>query len=124
MQLDGLYPLEGFTLTQIVKTHSGKFLLKAVSSSRAAVCPYCQTLSQKRHSVYVRKPQALACSDTAVQLILEVPRYFCRNPACHHTAFAERIPKTAHFYSRRTIQLEALLKILVFEMSAETAARV
>jgi len=124
MRLDELYPLTGFTLTQIVKTPSGKVLLKAVRVSRSAVCPYCQTLSEKRHSTYIRKPQALPCSDTAVQLILEVPRYFCGNPTCHHTTFAERIPETALFYSRRTIQLEALLKILAFEISAETAARV
>jgi transposase len=124
MRLDELYPLKGFTLTQIVKTHSGRVLLKAVSSSRSALCPYCQTLSQKRHSVYIREPQALPCSDTSIQLILRVQRYFCQNPACNHTTFAERIPETAHFYSRRTIHLEALLKILAFEMSAETAARV
>jgi transposase len=122
MQLNELYPLAGFTLTQIVKTPSGKVLLKAVRTRQSAVCPYCQTVSQKRHSLYMGKPQALPCSDTAVQLILEVPRYFCHNPTCHHTTFGERTPGTVHFYSRRTIQFEALLKILAFEMNAETAA--
>jgi transposase len=124
MQLDELYPLQGFTLTQIVKTRSGKVLLSAVSSSQSAVCPYCQTHSQKRHSVYIRKPQALPCSDTPIQLVLNVYRYFCQNPACSHKTFAERIPDTAHFYARQTIPLEALLKWMAFEMSAEMAARV
>ena len=124
MQLNELYPLQGFTLTQIVKARSGKVLLKAVSSSRSAVCPYCQTCSQKQHSVYIRKPQALPCSDTPIQLILSVCRYFCHNPSCTHKTFAERIPDTAHFYARRTIQLEVLLKWIAFEMSAETTSRV
>ncbi|HEU0296401.1 MAG TPA: ISL3 family transposase, partial [Anaerolineales bacterium] len=124
MQLDELYPLQGFTLTQIIKTGSGKVLLKAISSSRSAVCPYCQTHSQKRHSVYVRKPQALPCSDTPIQLVLSVYRYFCHNPSCIRKTFVERIPDTAHFYARRTIHLEALLKWIAFEMSAETASRV
>ena len=124
MQLNELYPLQGFTVTQIVKTSSGKVLLKAVSSSRSAVCPCCRTRSQKQHSVYVRKPQALPCSDTPIQLILSVCRYFCHNPSCPRKTFAERIPDTAQFYARRTIQLEALLRWIAFEMSAETTSRV
>ncbi len=124
MQLNELYPLKGFTLTQIVETRSGKVLLKAVSSSRSAVCPYCQTRSQKRHSVYVRKPQALPCSDTPIQLVLSVHRYLCHNPSCTRKTFAERIPDTAHFYARRTIHLECLLRWIAFEMSAETASRI
>lgn len=124
MQFDELYPLKGFVLTQVVKTSSGKVLLKAVSSSRSAVCPYCQTLSEKRHSSYVRKPQALPCSNTRVQLVLRVQRYIGQNPACDHATFAERIPDTSSFYSRKTVHLEALLKVPVFEMSVETVARV
>ena len=38
--------------------------------------------------------------------------------------FAERIPDTAHFYARRTIHLECLLRWIAFEMSAETASRI
>ena len=124
MQLDELYPLKSFVLTQVVKTSSGKVLLKAVSSSRSAVCPYCQTLSEKRHSSYVRKPQALPCSSTPVQLVLRVQRYVCQNAVCDHTTFAERIPDTSGFYSRKTVHLDALLKVLGFEMSAETVARI
>lgn len=124
MQLDEFYPLKGFVFTQVVKVASGQVLLTAVSSSQSAVCPYCQTLSKKRHSCYVRQPQALPCSSTSIQLVLSVQRFFCPNPACGHTTFAERIPNTAHFYSRKTICLEALLKTLAFEMSAETVARI
>jgi transposase len=124
MRLVGLYPLKGFTLTEIFRTSSGKVLLKAVSSSNSAICSYCRTLSKKRHSVYVRKPQALPCSNTPIQLILSVQRYFCENPVCTHKTFAERIPDTAPFYSRRTIDLDALLNIMGFEMSAEAVRRV
>lgn len=124
MQLEELYPLKGFTLTRIVGTSSGKVLLQAVSSSNSAICPYCQSLSSKRHSVYVRKPQALPCADAAIQLVLNVQRYFCENPSCAHRTFAERIPETVEFYSRRTIDLEALLKIIAFETSAETVGRI
>jgi len=124
MRLEELYPLKGFTLTQIVRTSSGKVLLKAVSYSNSAICPYCQTPSNKRHSVYVRKPRALPCADAEIQLVLSVQRYFCENPSCTRKTFAERIPETVEFYSRRTIDLEALLGIMAFEMSAETVGRI
>ena len=101
-----------------------QLFLGAASSSQSAICPYCQTFSKKRHSVYVRKPQALPCADASIHLLLSVNRYFCQNPSCSHKTFAERIPELVDFYSRRTTTLDALLKWIAFEMSAETASRV
>ena len=93
MQLDELYPLKGFVLTQVVQTSSGKVLLQAASSGRSAVCPYCQTLSEKRHSSYIRKPQALPYSNTPMQLVLRVQRYICQDPACDHTTVRRTDPR-------------------------------
>jgi len=124
MRLAELYPLKGFTLTQIVRTSSGKVLLKAVSCSNSAICPDCQTSSNKRHSVYVRKPRALPCAEAGLPLVWSVRTYFCENPSCTRKTFAERIPGTVEFYSRRTIDLEALLGIMAFETSAETVGRI
>lgn len=59
MRLDELYILNSFKITQIIRTSAGNVLLVAASSSPSAICPYCQTFSKKRHSVYIRKPQAL-----------------------------------------------------------------
>jgi transposase len=124
MHLEELYPLKGFKITEITQTPSDKVLIKTVSTSRSATCPYCQTPSYERHSSYHRKPQALPCSDTPVQLILDVQRYFCQGPDCTRKTFAEQIPDTASFYARRTICLETVLKCIAFEMSAEAASRV
>jgi len=124
MRLEELYPLKGFKITEITQTPSDKVLIKAVSTSRSATCPYCQTPSHKRHSSYNRKPQALPCSDTPAQLVLSVQRYFCQDPDCIRKTFAERIPDTASFYARRTTCLETVLKCIAFEMSAEAASRV
>ena len=124
MRLEELYPLNGFTYTQIETTETGTVLLRATSHSQSAICPYCQTLSRKRHSLYVRKPQTLPLADTAFCLVLNVQRYFCQNPNCHHQTFAERLPNLVGFYARRTILLDRLLKGIAFEVSAEAAARV
>jgi transposase len=124
MRLDELYILNSFKITQIVKASSGNVLLQAASSSQSAICPYCHTLAKKPHGVYTRKPRSLPCSDASIQLVLSVHRYFCHNPSCSHKTFAERIPEIVHFYARRTTHLEALLKYIAFEMSAETGSRV
>ena len=124
MELEELYPLQGFRVTRVTRNWAGKVLIQAASSSRSAVCPYCQTRSRKRHSAYVRKPQALPCSDTPIQLVLSVQRYVCPNPSCEHWTFAERIPQTARFYARRTVNLDFLLSCIGFEMSAEAVSRV
>jgi len=124
MELKELYPLQGFEVTQVTRSPSGKVLIQATSSSQSAICPNCQTRSHTRHSAYVRKPQALPCSDTPIQLELMVKRYFCHNSACEKRTFAERIPRTARFYARRTINLDFLLSCIGFEMSAEAASRV
>ena len=124
MFLEELYPLKGFKITEITQMPSGKVLIKAVSTSRSAICPYCQTPTQKRHSSYIRKPQALPCSDTSIQLVLSVQRYFCQGPDCVRKTFTERIPETASFYARRTTCLDTVLQYIAFEMSAEATSRV
>ena len=124
MHLEEFYPLKGFKITEITQTLSGKVLIKAVSTSRSATCPYCQTPSHKRHSSYNRKPQALPCSNIPVQLVLSVQRYFCQDPDCTRKTFAERIPDIASFYARETTCLETGLKCIAFKMSAEAASRV
>jgi len=124
MHIEKLYALNGFTFTQIAVTETGKVLLKAISNSQSAICPYCQALSFKKHSIYVRKPQTLPCADISVCLVVMVNRYFCQNPNCSHQTFAERIPSMVDFYSRRTILLDMLLKGIAFEVSAEAVARI
>jgi len=124
MTLEALYPLKNFNISKITKITSDKLQIEASSTSQSAICPYCQTPSHKRHSYYIRRPQALSCSDVSVQLILQVQRYFCLGSRCTHKTFAERFPETASFYARRTRNLDAVLQCIAFEMSAEATSRV
>ena len=124
MNLEDLYPLHNFRIERIFSNSLDEIILQASSQSKSAICPYCQESSDQRHSSYKRKPQALPCCNRRIRLLLIVQRYFCKNPACEHKTFAERIPDTAQFYAHRTNWLTDLIQILAFEMSAEAAARV
>jgi len=99
-------------------------VIKASRISREAICPYCQTPSRRRHSQYQRNPQALPCAGEQIHLVLVVQRYFCKQPKCSRSTFAERIPDVVQSHARRTVGLERLLQALAFEMSAEAVARV
>ena len=124
MHLEDLYPLSTFRLEKISQSSSNEIILRATSLSKTANCPYCNTLSKRRHSSYIRRPQASPCCEHQVRLMLTVNRYFCENPDCSHRTFVERLPETVQFYAHRTKRLNGLLNMMAFEMSAEAAARV
>lgn len=92
MHLEELYPLARFRVEDIYRDSSQAIVIKASRISREAICPYCQTPSRRRHSQYQRNPQALPCAGEQIHLVLVVQRYFCKQPKCSRSTFAERIP--------------------------------
>lgn len=52
-------------------------------------CNYCGEESEKVHSVYIRTISDLPIQKYKVKLVIKVKKYFCDNPKCHHTTFAE-----------------------------------
>jgi len=61
-----------------------------VRSTRTEVnCPYCGTMSSRRHSRYEKDFQDLPMQGKKTVLILNNRKMFCDNPNCNHTTFAE-----------------------------------
>jgi transposase len=61
-----------------------------VKSKRTKLeCPFCGEISQKVHSVYARKFQHLPIDGKKVKIIIKNKKYFCLNPECSNTTFAE-----------------------------------
>ena len=52
-------------------------------------CKYCGEESQSVHSVYTRTISDLPIQKYKVKLVITVKKYFCNNPKCNHTTFAE-----------------------------------
>ena len=52
-------------------------------------CKYCGEESENVHSVYTRTISDLPIQKYKVKLVITVKKYFCNNPKCNHTTFAE-----------------------------------
>lgn len=70
-----------------------------------AICPYCNTPSNKVHSHYEKNFQDLPIQDKKTVIILNNRKMFCVNENCKHTTFAETF-NFIGFKSKKTIRLQ------------------
>lgn len=97
-------------------------IIFAVSSRNEAHCPYCGKMSSRIHSVYERSFQDLPIQGHIVYVSISNRKYFCDNPSCPNTTFAEsfRCIKPKAKKSERLIN--EILKVSL-EVSSVTASR-
>ena len=86
--------------------------VRITARTRTAVlaCRGCGVLSSQVHDRYWRGLADGGCGGRAVQVVLEVRRFCCGNPACEVATFAEQVPGLTGWYQRRTASLQALLE--------------
>ena len=61
-------------------------------------CKYCGQESENVHSIYMRKISDLPILKYKVKLVIKVKKYFCSNPKCNHTTFAEPLDFVEKIY--------------------------
>lgn len=93
------------------------------SALPTASCPYCEQLAIRQHSRYTRTIRDLPWANIPVIIQLEVRRFFCDNPSCPHTTFAERFPKLVCPYARQTLRLATVFQQIGLELGGEAGAR-
>ena len=54
-------------------------------------CKYCGHESDNVHSIYTRTISDLPIQKYKVKIVITVKKYFCNNPKCNHTTFAESL---------------------------------
>jgi transposase len=86
-------------------------------------CPVCQHVSGRRHSLYERRLADLPWQGVAVRLSLLLRRFFCINDLCVRKIFAERLPKVAADFARRTLRLNESLTAVAFALGGEAGRR-
>ncbi|MCI0420219.1 MAG: ISL3 family transposase [Chloroflexi bacterium] len=100
-----------------------KMVLGLLATTSTAVCPTCQTASDRPHSYYYRFPADLPFMGMPVRLQIRVRRFFCHNEGCQKQTFAEQFPALLATRARRTQRLKSTLEQIAFEVSAESGAR-
>ena len=118
-----LFPDEiGLQLDELER--DGETIILVVSSRDAsATCPTCQTRSQRFHSCYRRQPADLPIAEQPVQLEMVVQRFFCDNPRCKATTFAQRLPDFIERYARKTNRLKGQQRQVAFDLKAKRGER-
>jgi transposase len=105
-------------------TCKGQTLFLTVRSTRqTAVCPDCANVSVKVHSRYPRTLADVSLMDYAVVLHVQVRRFFCLNPACARTTFAEPLADLTLAHARRTNRQASRLRAIAKELGGRPAAR-
>ncbi len=103
--------LPGFQVKQILCTQV-KVTLVAHSILTSASCSRCGQLATRVHSRHTRRLRDLPSSGKAVELVLQMRRFFCDNKACLRRTFVEQVPGVAAAHAQRTARLAELLRLL------------
>ena len=65
-------------------------IIYVASNRKICTCPYCGTDSARVHSCYEKSFQDLPIMGKKTKVITENRKFFCDNPDCAFTTFAER----------------------------------
>src|ERR1700690_3765187 len=76
-----------------------------------ACCPVCGMQSSSRHSSYIRTLRDLSAQGKPVIIQARSTRWRCWNQQCHRRIFAERLPRLATPFARRTARLAGIVKL-------------
>jgi len=74
-----------------------------------AVCPICNSTSDRVHSNYQRSLLDISWDSYQVRLKLSTRKLFCSNSNCKRRIFTQRLPKIAAPWARRTERLDIQL---------------
>jgi transposase len=97
--------------------------LRARSCLAGAACRACGAWSSRVHSGYVRQVQDGPLGGRPVLIRLAVRRFFCGNPGCPMTTFAEQVAGLTARYRRRSLPLLGLLAQIGLALAGRAGAR-
>ncbi|SDR63642.1 Transposase [Rhizobiales bacterium GAS113] len=83
----------------------------SVNGQDPATCPVCGIRSISRHSSYRRTLHDLPAQGTPVTVRARLTRWRCRNDQCERRIFAERLPRLAAPFARRTARLAEIVRL-------------
>lgn len=93
------------------------------TAAESASCPLCGRCSSRVYSRYVRSVAHVPWHGVPFRLRLHVRRFFCDEPTCSRTIFAERLPGLVAPHALRTARLAAWLRAVGFAVGGEAGER-
>jgi transposase len=123
MEVSPFLPLSDGLHIEGVTASANELLVHVVSQSPRACCPRCGVQASRIHSRYTRHIADLPCAGRHVTLVLTVRKFFCPNPACPRSIFAEQFPDLVPSYARLTNRLREALVSLGLATCGEVASR-
>jgi transposase len=93
------------------------------TSAVSVPCPCCSRLSRRVHSRYGRSVADVPWHGVPFRLRLHVRRFFCDEPTCPRTIFAERLPGLVAPYAQRTERLAVWVRTVGFAVGGEAGTR-
>lgn len=94
-------------------------VIYVASNRKVCTCPYCRTDSTRVHSCYEKSFQDLPIMGKKTKIVLENRKFFCDNPDCTFTTFAERFD----FLKQNSKKTKRLIdKIIDISLNASSVA--
>jgi transposase len=109
MGWERLVPHLAAVAAEEIRSEDGGVRIWARARAAGAECTGCGAWSSRVHSCYRRRLADLPAGGQPARMVLTVRRFFCADPGCGKTTFAEQIPGVTVRYGRRTPLLTAAL---------------
>jgi transposase len=104
------------------KLFDDQIAIQVISNRHETTCPFCGTSSSRVHSTYDRSFQDLPIQGKKVYITIANRKYFCDNPACSHTTFAESFSCLEPKAKKSNRLFTEVMKVSL-EVSSVTASR-
>jgi len=98
-------------------------LVVVVATREAVPCPICGQHARRVHSRFRRGVADLPWQGVSVRLALHTRRFFCDEPTCPRTIFAERFPGLVGAGARRSERLTTLYLAVSLALGGEAGRR-
>ena len=97
-------------------------IIYAASNRKICRCPYCGSESARIHSRYEKSFQDLPIMGKKTKVVIENRKFFCDNPDCGFTTFAERFGFLAQKGKKTKRLIEKIVDVSL-NTSSTTASR-
>jgi len=121
--LERLLPHLAGVIADAAEVTGSRLCIRAHARADHGLCPRCGHPSARAHSTYERRLADAPIGGRRVVIQLAVRRFFCGNPGCPATTFAEQVDGLTARRARRTPPLRRMLAGIALALAGRAGAR-